>query len=109
MNEEENKNPSTSEIETENETEIEVIPENNDGKNDSVNTEEIKNKAFSGVMWKFGERILAQGITFIVSMILARILSPEDYGAVAIITIFIIIADVFISSGFVIGLIRKKK
>lgn len=98
MNEENNKTPS--------QLEDEVI-ENNDNKK-NVDTNDLKNKAFSGVIWKFGERILAQGITFIVSMILARILMPEDYGAVAIITIFITIADVFIASGLVIGLIRKK-
>ncbi len=80
-----------------------------DSSQDNVNHKDLENKAFSGVIWKFAERLLAQGITFIVSMILARILSPDDYGAVAIITIFIMIADVFINSGFVMAIIRKKE
>ena len=44
---------------------------------------DIKRKVFSGLFWKFGERITAQVISLAVSVILARILSPADYGAVA--------------------------
>lgn len=84
--------------------ELEKEPISSDNK-----STELKNKTFSGVFWKFMERILAQGITFIVSMILARILSPDDYGVVAIITIFVSISDVFISSGFVMAIVRKKE
>lgn len=71
--------------------------------------QELKEKVVSGVFWRFLERLLAQGIGFIVSIFLARMLSVEDYGAVAIILIFVNIADVFLSSGFSIALIRKKK
>lgn len=67
-----------------------------------------KNKVFSGVFWKFGERILAQGISFVVSIVLARLLLPEDYGIVAMVIIFITLADVFVSSGFGTALIQKK-
>lgn len=84
-------------------------PNDNKDKHEEVDQKDLKNKAFSGVIWKFAERLLAQGITFVVSMLLARILSPDDYGAVAIITIFIMIADVFINSGFVMAIIRKKE
>lgn len=70
-----------------------------------VNT---KNKIFSGLIWKFGERILAQGVSFIVSIILTRLLAPEDYGIIAMVLIFITIADVFVSSGFATALIQKK-
>lgn len=76
---------------------------------DSNNNEELKGKVVSGVFWRFLERFLAQGIGFVVSIFLARMLSVEDYGAVAIILIFVNIADVFLSSGFSIALIRKKK
>lgn len=49
----------------------------------------LKNKIFSGLFWKFGERILAQGVSFAVSVVLSRILLPDDYGIVAIVLIFI--------------------
>ena len=62
----------------------------------------------SGIIWKFLERFCAQGVSFIVSIILARILVPEDFGNVAMIFIFIALADVFINSGFATALIQKK-
>lgn len=68
----------------------------------------IKNKIFSGMFWKFGERILAQIVSFVVSIVLARILLPEEYGIVSIVLIFITLADVFVSSGFSSALIQKK-
>lgn len=67
-----------------------------------------KNKVFSGVFWKFGERLLAQGISFVVSIVLARLLMPKDYGIVAMVIVFITLADVFVSSGFGTALIQKK-
>ena len=73
------------------------------------NSYHIKKKVFSGLFWKFGERITAQLISLIVSVILARILSPEDYGAVAIVMVFIALANVFVSSGFGNALIQKKE
>lgn len=69
---------------------------------------ESKSKVFSGLIWKFGERITAQLISLLVSIILARLLSPDEYGAVAIVMIFITIANVFVSSGFGNALIQKK-
>ena len=69
---------------------------------------EIKKKVFSGVIWKFCERILAQGISFIVSVVLARLLLPSEYGTVAMVMIFITIAEVFMTSGFSTSLIQKK-
>lgn len=66
-----------------------------------------KNVIYS-LFWKFGERISAQLITLIVSIILARILSPEDYGAVALIMVFITFANVFVSNGLGNALIQKK-
>ncbi len=65
-------------------------------------------KAAPSMIWSFGERICAQLVTLIVSIVLARILTPDDYAAVAIILIFITIANVFVSSGFGIALIQKK-
>lgn len=59
-------------------------------------------------MWKFGERIGAQAVSFLVSIVLARLLLPSDYGVIALITIFIDIANVFVSSGFGSALVQKK-
>lgn len=68
----------------------------------------LKSKTISGLLWKFAERIGAQAITFILSIILARLLSPKDYGVVAILLVFITIADVFVNAGFGKALIQKK-
>ena len=73
-----------------------------------METNNLKNKVFSGISWKFGERIITQGIAFIISTILARILMPELYGTVALVLIFINLANVFISEGFGEALIRNK-
>ncbi len=68
----------------------------------------IKGKVVSGLAWTFAERILAQGISFIVSIILARLLMPDQYGTVAIVTIFITLFNVFVISGLGSSLIQKK-
>ncbi len=68
----------------------------------------LSKSVFSGVFWKFSERILAQLISFVVSIVIARILTPEDYGLVAMGMIFINIANVFVSNGFSAALIQKK-
>ncbi len=66
-----------------------------------------KSKVFTGLFWKFGERILAQVVSFIVSIILARIMLPEHYGVIAVVTIFIDVANVFVTSGLSTALIQK--
>ena len=68
----------------------------------------LKNKTISGLFWRFGERITAQIISFVVSVVLARILLPEQYGIVAIVTIFINLANVFVTSGLGTSLVQKK-
>lgn len=67
-----------------------------------------KNGIVSGIFWSFGERIVAQLVSFAVSIILARILTPDDYGVIAILLIFITLADVFVSNGFGTALIQDK-
>lgn len=67
-----------------------------------------KHGVLENFFWKFAERIGAQGVTLIVSIILARILSPENYGTISIILVFINIANVFITNGFTASLIQKK-
>lgn len=62
----------------------------------------------TNLLWKFAERCGAQGISFFVSIILARLLLPEDYGLIALVMIFITVLGVFIDSGFGRALIQKK-
>ena len=68
----------------------------------------IKTKAFKSALWKFMERILAQGISLIVSVIIARILDPSDYTVVGVVTIFFSFANIIISGGLNTALIQKK-
>lgn len=63
---------------------------------------------FRNLGWKFMERVSAQLVQLVVSIVLARILAPSDYGAVAMVTIFIILANVLIEGGFSSALIQKK-
>ncbi|MFJ8266843.1 lipopolysaccharide biosynthesis protein [Peribacillus asahii] len=72
------------------------------------NQQNVKKQVLSGLFWKFMERGGTQGIQFIVQIILARLLLPEDYGIIALITIFITLANVFVQSGFNTALIQKK-
>lgn len=68
-----------------------------------------KNKVISSLIWKFLERGGVQGIQFVLSIILARLVTPEDYGVIAILLVFIQISTVFIQSGFNTALIQKKE
>ena len=68
-----------------------------------------KNTVISSLIWKFLERGGVQGIQFTISIILARLLVPDDYGIVALISIFIQIASVFVQNGFGTALIQKKE
>lgn len=68
----------------------------------------LKQKTFSGFIWKFLERICAQGISLVVSIVLARILVPEDYSVISIVTIFFAFCNVIISGGLNTALIQKK-
>ena len=62
----------------------------------------------SSLLWRFAERVGAQGVSFVVSIILARILAPELYGTIALVTVFTSILNVFIDSGLGSALIQKK-
>ena len=68
----------------------------------------LKNKVIFGALWSFGERISSQAVSFIVSIILARLLAPEAFGAVALVLVFINIVNVFALGGFGNSLIQKK-
>ena len=62
----------------------------------------------SNLVWRFAERCGAQLVSFIVSIVLARILAPEDYGTIALVTVFTAILKVFVDSGLGTALIQKK-
>lgn len=73
-----------------------------------MNNESIKKKTISGLLWKFGENGLSQIVNFVISIILARMLLPEDYGIIALVTVFITICDKLVVSGLATSLIQKK-
>ncbi len=68
----------------------------------------LKQMAFGGFLWSFGERIGAQLVSLVVSIVLARLLVPEDYAIVGVVTIFFNFANVIIASGLNTALIQKK-
>jgi O-antigen/teichoic acid export membrane protein len=72
-----------------------------------IMTGSIKNKTISGFKWSFADNIMSSGITFLVGLILARLLSPDEFGIIGMITVFIAISNSFIDSGFSNALIRK--
>lgn len=63
--------------------------------------------ALAATIWSFLERVSTQIVGFAIGIVLARLLTPHDYGVVGLITIFIALSNVFIDSGFANGLIRK--
>lgn len=72
------------------------------------NNTEFKKKIFSGVIWRFLERCGAQLVSFVVSIVLARMLMPEEYGVIAILLVFIELMQVFVDCGFGNALVQKK-
>lgn len=71
--------------------------------------DKLKKSAFGGMVWKLAERICAQLVSLVVSIMLARILTPEDYAPISIVFIFFAFCRVFISGGINASLIRKKQ
>jgi len=71
--------------------------------------EDLKSKTISGVVWSTIERFSVQGVSFLVTIIMARILSPSDYGLIGMLSIFMSLSYVFIDGGFSDALIQKNK
>ena len=67
----------------------------------------LKDKTIKGVIWSAVDRISAQGIQFVFSILIARLLVPEDYGIIAMLGVFLGVSQTFIDSGFGSALIRK--
>lgn len=68
----------------------------------------LKNKTVKGVAWSGIDNVVQIGVVFVVSIVLARLLTPDDYGLIGIITIFTTICQTLINGGFSSALIRKK-
>lgn len=73
-----------------------------------MDSKSLKNKVVHGVLWSAIDRFSSQGIAFVISIILARLLTPHDYGLIAMIGIFISISETFVDSGLSSALVRNK-
>lgn len=71
-------------------------------------TESLNSKTRKGFLWSAIERFSVQGIQFILGVVMARILSPEDYGIIGMLAIFLALSQSLIDSGFSNALIQKK-
>jgi len=67
-----------------------------------------KQKVAGGLFWSYGERIMAQLVSLIVSIVLARLLNPENYGVISIVMIFITLCDAIVTGGFGNSIVQKK-
>ena len=67
-----------------------------------------KNKILSGISWSFAEKLLTDLVSTVITIVLSRILMPEDYGLVALVTIFITISSIFVTTGLGTALVRDK-
>lgn len=69
----------------------------------------LTDKVAKGVFWVLMEKFGLQAVHFVVTLVLARLLTPNDYGTVALLSIFIQISNVFVDCGFGKALVQKKK
>ena len=70
-------------------------------------SESLKHKTVKGVGWSFIDNLSSSGVSFLVGLVLARLLTPSEYGIMAILTIFIAVSNSIVDSGFSNALIRK--
>ena len=70
--------------------------------------EGLREKILSGLFWTYAERTLAQLISLIVTIVLTRMVMPDEYGVISIATVFITLADTFATNSFANALIQKK-
>ena len=69
----------------------------------------IKHKTITGFFWLLVQKLFSQGVHFLITIVLARILLPEDFGLVAMTAIFMKIAGIFVVSGLGVSLVQKKE
>ena len=67
----------------------------------------LKQKSVSAVVWNSVERFSVQGVNVVVSVLIARLVSPDDFGVIAMLAIFLGVANTFVDSGFANALIKK--
>jgi len=68
----------------------------------------LKQKVFIGFIWSFSEKLGAKLVGFVVSVILARLLAPDDFGLIAIVMVFIMLGNTIVNSGFGNALVQKE-
>lgn len=71
-------------------------------------SDSLKNKTIKGAAWAGFERVANRAVGFVVSIVLARLLVPSDYGVVGLLSVFLSISQLFIDAGFSSALIQKK-
>lgn len=69
----------------------------------------LKQRTVNGVAWKLSQTLATKGLTFFFAMFMTRLLSPEDYGLIGMLSVFMMISTAFIDCGFGQALIRKQK
>lgn len=74
-----------------------------------MSNQSLKDKTIKGTMWSAADAFLGQGVTFLVGIVLARLLSPDEYGLIGICLIFNTVLNGIVDSGFSNALIRKKE
>lgn len=68
-----------------------------------------RKREVNAVLWSGIERFSAQGVQFVLSIIIARLITPSDYGLIAMLSIFLSVAQQFVDSGFSSAIIQKKR
>ena len=69
---------------------------------------ELQKRAFSGAIWASFERFGTMALQFLVNLILARLLTPSDFGCIGMLAIFVLVSEIIIDGGFGSALIQKK-
>lgn len=72
-----------------------------------MSQQSLKNKTVKSIVWNGLENVSSIGLRFLFGVILARILSPSEYGIIGMLTVFLAVSDVFVNAGFGSALIRK--
>jgi O-antigen/teichoic acid export membrane protein len=74
-----------------------------------MEVKQLKHKAINGVIWTSIQRFMSIFIQFISNIILARLLTPDDYGCIGMLAIFMLLSAAIIDGGFSSALIQKKR
>lgn len=72
-------------------------------------TQSVRSQLLHGVLWNFIEKVLMRGASFVIGIILARLLSPSDFGLIGMLAVFVSISNVFIEGGLAKALIQRKE